>query len=80
MNKHVYWYTYVCIFIYIHVYIQIQVLEPENLMDRSVKITFPKSTNVPRMGEDVLREHISSYGEIVNVSIVNVYYDFIDLY
>lgn len=49
---------------------EIQPEPSENLLDRSVKIAFPKRglSNGEAMTEIVLRERISEFGQVVNVS------------
>ena len=45
-----------------------QLQSTENLLDRSVKITFPKNNDCEVISEAVLRERVGKFGEVVNVS------------
>lgn len=45
-----------------------QLQSTENLLDRSVKITFPKNNDSDVISEAILRERVGQFGEVVNVS------------
>lgn len=40
----------------------------ENLLDRSVKITFPKNNESEIISEASMRERVGQFGEVINVS------------
>ena len=45
----------------------------ENLLDRSVKIAFPKKGNAEIISEASLRERVGRFGEVINVSTCSIF-------